>query len=201
MANSLDQPGPVALLEDAAHLLRCAPIETLLCHWMGSIPFAVMLLVLWTQVTHPPVNDITCAEESLAAALLLLWMNCWRSVFAGRIHRQLSGAAETRWNGRRIWRLVANQALLAATKPLMLPIALAAGFPFASTVAFYRYAPVLADREELDPLALIAKARRLSRGDQFQGWILQALLLLLGLIAFVNLAVASSLCCRNWSRC
>jgi hypothetical protein len=176
-------------LEDAAHLLRRAPIGTLLCHWAGSVPFAAMLLVLWTQVTHPPVNDALCVAESLAAALLLVWMNCWRAAFAGRLRRQLSGAAETAWDGRRIWRLVSNQALAAAAKPLMLPIALAAIFPFPTAVTFYRYVPVLADSGELDAPAVIAKARRLARGESFQAWILQALIVLLGLIAFANVAV------------
>ena len=189
MGKPVDQPSVVTLLEDAAQLLRRAPLETLLCHWIGSVPLAATLLVLWTQVTHPPVNDAACAAESLLAALLWIWMNCWRSVFAGRLHRQLSGAAETRWNPARVWRLVANQAAMAATKPLALPLSLAAIFPFAGTVAFYRNASVLADGSGLDPLAAIAKARRVSRGDQFQGWILQALLILLGLITFLNVAV------------
>src|ERR1035441_4220912 len=182
MARPLEQPGPVSLLEDAAHLLRRAPLDTLLCHWIGSVPFALMLLIFWNHLTHPPVADLACAAESLGMALLLIWMNCWRGVFAGRLHRQLSGAADRPWNLRRVWRLVANQAFLAATKPIMLPLSLVAAFPFARTVAFYRNASVLADLEDLDPLTVIAKARRLARSDQLQCWLLQLLLLLLSLI-------------------
>ena len=189
MGKPVEQPSVVAFLEDAAHLLRRAPLETLLCHWIGSVPLAAMLLALWTQATHPPMSDLACAAESLAAALLLIWMNCWRSVFAGRLYRQLRGATEPQRSLRRTCRLVANQALLAATKPLALPVSLAAVFPFAATVAFYRSASALADCEDLDSLELIKKARRLSQGDQFQGWILQALLILLGLITLLNLAV------------
>jgi hypothetical protein len=189
LAKPVGQPGPVALLEDAAHLLRRASLETLLCHWVGSVPLAVVLISFWMQATHPPVNDAALAAEALAAALLLIWMSCWRSVFAGRISRQLSGAANSAWSPGRIRRLIENQALLAATKPLMLLIALAAGFPFAKTVTFYRYAPVLADREQLDAVSLIAKARQLSRGNSLRTWIVQALLILLGLILFVNVAV------------
>jgi len=189
MARPLEQPGPVSLLEEAAHLLRRASLDTLLCHWTGSVPFALMLLVFWNDVTHPPMSDLACAAESLAVALLLIWMNCWRSVFAGRLHRSLSGAAERPWNLQRVWRLVANQAFLAATKPLALPISLAAVFPFATTVEFYRNAAVLAGREDLDPLAVIAKARHLAGIDKFQCWLLQFLLLLLSLIAMLNVAL------------
>jgi hypothetical protein len=189
MARPLESPGPISLLEDAAHLLRSASLDTLLCHWIGSAPLALFLLYFWNHVTHPPVPDVACAAESLAAALLLIWMNSWRSVFAGRLHASLSGAPVPRRGAREVWRLVSSQAALAATKPLLLPISFFAVFPFIGTVTFYRTASVLAGRGQLDPLAVIGKARSLSTGDVFQGWLLQALLLLLSLATMLNVAI------------
>jgi hypothetical protein len=189
MAEPVEQPGPVALAEEAAHLLRQAPLETLLCHWIGSVPFALGLLVCWTQWTHPPVPDAVCAAEALALALLLLWMNCWRSVAAGRLYRQWSGAPERPWTAARVWRLAAGQALFGAAKLVVLPLALAAVFPFAHVVAFFRNASVLGDREELDPLELASRARRLAARDPLQCWLLQLLLLVLSLAAMLNAAV------------
>jgi hypothetical protein len=84
---------------------------------------------------------------------------------------------------------VSNQAFLAATKLVLLPLSLASVFPFATTVAFYRNAAVLADREELDAFAVISTARRLARIDRFQCWLLQFLLLLLSLITLLNVAI------------
>jgi hypothetical protein len=189
MARPLGESGPLELLEDAAHLLRRAPFDTLLCHWIGSVPLALALLVFWNQLTHPPVADLACAAESLGLALLLIWMACWRAVFAGRLHRQLSGTPERVWDRRRVWRLVSNQAFLAGTKLVMLPLSLAAVYPFVRVVAFYRNATVLADTEEADPLQAISRAGRLSGIDKFQGWLLQALLLLLSLVAMLNVAM------------
>ena len=189
MARPLEQSGPLELLEDAAHLLRRAPLDTLLCHWIGSVPLALALLVFWNYLTHPPVPDLGCAAVSLVAALLRIWMNCWRAAFAGRVRRQLDGTPGRPWNRRRVGRLVANQAFLAATKPLMLPLALAAVYPFVRVVAFYRNAAVLADREDLGPLEVISHARRLSGIDKFQGWLLLALLLLLSAVAMLNVAL------------
>jgi len=190
MARPVEPPGPIALLEDGAQLLRSASLDTLLCHWIGSAPLALFLLFFWNDVTHPPVSDLACAAESLAAALLLIWMNCWRSVFAGRLHALLSGSSQPRRTTREVWNLVASQAALASTKPFLLPLSLIAVFPFIGTISFYRTASVLAGRGGLDPLAVIAKARSLSRGDVFQGWLLQALLLLLSLAAMLNLALS-----------
>lgn len=190
MANPLERPGAVALLEDAAHLLRRTSFETVLCHWIGTVPLAMMLLVFWNDVTHPPMSDLACAGESLATALLLMWMNCWRSVFAGRLRRGLGGAAEGPWNGRRVWRLIANQTFLSATKLVILPLSLLAVYPFAATVAFYRNASVLAGREDLRPFEVIAKARRLERAERFEGWLLLFLLHLFSLVVIVNAAIA-----------
>lgn len=189
MAGPVEQPSAISVLEDAAHLLRRAPLDTLLCHWVGSVPFALGLLLFWNDLTHPRVSDLACAVESLAVALLLIWMNSWRSVFAGKLHRQLSGAAEKPWDRRRVWRLIANESFLAAAKLVVLPLSLLAVFPFAGTVAFFRNSVVLADREDLDPRAVIAKARRLSRIDRFQCWLLQFLLLLLSLASMLNVAI------------
>jgi len=189
MARPLEQPGPISLLEEAAHLLRRASLDALLFHWIGSVPLALMSLVFWHNLTHPPMSDLNCAAESLAVALLLIWMNCWRGVFADRLYRRIAGAPERPWNSQRIWRLVANQAFLGATKPLMLGVSLVAVFPFASMVAFYRNAAALAGRGDLDPLAAIAKARRLARDEGLQYWLLQCLLLLLSLIVMLNVAV------------
>jgi hypothetical protein len=191
MGTPIEQPGPIPLLEETAHSLRRASFETLLCHWIGSVPFALALLIYWTQLTHPPISDLACAAESLALALLLIWMNCWRSVFAGRLYLDLSGAAETPWTPRRVRRLVANQTLLAATKLVILPLSLVAVFPFATTISFYRNASVLAVREDLDPLTVISRARRLAGFDKYQCWLLQAVLLLLSLVAMLNLALTA----------
>jgi hypothetical protein len=189
MAGQVEAAGPVTLVEEAAHLLRRASFETLLCHWIGSVPFAVALLVFWTQVSHPPLSGPAAAAESLGMALLLIWMNSWRSVFAGRLYRELSGAADAPWTRARTWRLIASQAFLGATKLVMLPIALLAVFPLANVIAFYRNASVLADREEMDPFGLIAKARHIAGRGTVQCWLLQFLLILLGLAAMLNVAL------------
>ena len=189
MARPLEQPGPISLLEEAAHLLRRASLDSLLCHWIGSVPLALMSLVFWHNLTHPPMSDLHCAAQSLAVALLLIWMNCWRGVFADRLYRMLAGAPQRPWNGQRIWRLVAIQAFLAATKPLMLGASLLAVFPFAPMIAFYRNAAALAGRGDLDPLAAVAKARRLARDEGLPCWLLQFLLLLLSSIVMLNVAV------------
>ena len=53
MAKPLTRDGAVPLLEDAVHLLRRAPLSTLLCHLVGSAPLALGLLIFWNDATKP----------------------------------------------------------------------------------------------------------------------------------------------------
>jgi hypothetical protein len=192
MAEPLARRGAVEMLEDGVHLLRQAPPGTLLCYWTGSVPLALAALRFWNDVTNPRASGLLCLLESLALALLLIWMNCWRAVFAGRLRRQLSGSAEAPWTGARIGQLIAVQAFLGASKLMVLPCALLIGFPWAPVIAFYRDAAALSDRG-LAPAEVIRRARRLARRNQGQTWSLTALLLLLGFFVMFNVFLALAL--------
>ena len=163
MAQSLRPAGAIATLEDAVHLLRRAPAGTLICHFAGSAPFALGVLFFWNAVTNPRTSGALIAE-SLVLALLLVWMNCFRAIFAGRLRSLLGGSPDSPWTAARVWRLVSDQSLLGATRLLAIPFAVLIVFPLAAAVAFYRYAGRGPDREgpqarvhrpgaELDPAA------------------------------------------------
>jgi hypothetical protein len=193
MAYPLARAGAVDLLEEAVNVLRAAPLVTLVYHWIGSVPFALALLIFWNDMSRPGAGDAACAVQALALALLLAWMNCWRAVFAGRIQRQLARRPQPPWTRRRIGRLIATQVSLGGTKLVALPLAISITLPMASTVAFYRNAAALADREDLDLQQLISKARKLASPDQRQGWGILLLLAILYLVLAVNLAILLAL--------
>ena len=189
MASALASESAVDLLEEAVHALRAAPLATLACHAIGSVPFALALLLFWNDMTSTGARDITCAAEALVLALLLAWMSCWRAVFAGRIQGQLARQPAVPWTRRRIWRLIVSQVFLGGTKLVVLPLAILITLPLASTVAFYRNTAVLADREDLDLAQLIDKARKLATLEQRQAWGILLLLAVLYFVLVVNLAI------------
>jgi len=193
MASPLARSSAIDLLEEAVDALRAAPIATLTCHWIGSVPFALALLIFWNDMSRPGASDATCAIEAFALALLLAWMNCWRAVFAGRIRHHLARQPQPPWTRRRIWRLIASQAFLGGTKLVALPLAITITLPMPSTVAFYRNTAVLADQEDLDLTQLIGKARKLAGPDQRQGWGILLLLAVLYLVLVLNLAILLAL--------
>jgi Domain of unknown function (DUF4129) len=197
MAESLTRagaiPGAIPVLEEAVHLLRQAPLGTLLWHWVGSVPLVFVLLLFWSHMWRPRAAESATAVESLVLALLLIWMSCCRAVFAGRLRRQLSGAKDAPWTGRRVFGLLAGQSLLGATKLVVMPVACLLTFPLADTVAFYRYAAVWADREDLDPLQLIGQARQLTAVGKAQGWAILPVLFFLQILVALNVTLALAL--------
>jgi len=186
VAESVSRYGAVDLLEDAVHLLREAPTGTLACYWIGAFPLALAALRFWNDVINPRTSELRCLAESAVLALLLVWMNSWRAVFAGRLRRTLSGAPAEPWTLPRIWRLFAVQSFLGSTRLFVLPFALLIGFPLASVMAFYRDAAALSDRG-LDPSEVIRRARHLATRGQRQTWIVSSLLLLLGTLVMFNI--------------
>ena len=186
-------PGAMALLEEAVHLLRRTPRTALVCHVIGATPLALALLLFWNDVNNPHTTDATVGRECVVLALLLVWMNCWRAVFAGRLRRLLAASPNTPWNWPRIWNLVAGQAFLGASKLAVLPLSLLTIFGFSWTVAFYRSATALADRPDLDAVQLLAEARKLAGFERRQSWLLLPIIGFLWLLFTANLALTLAL--------
>jgi hypothetical protein len=181
------QSGAAALsaLEDAVHLLRRTPLSTLLCHSIGSAPFTLGVLLFWNDITQYRPSNAACVADSLALAALLAWMNCWRAAFAGRLRAQLSGGPPASIG---VWRMAGCQSLLGASKPIVLSLSLLLVFPLAQTVAFYRYASVLACRADLSFKQVIARASKLAGIGKAESWVVLAAIAFLQLMVTLNVA-------------
>jgi hypothetical protein len=187
MAESLTREGPVDVLESAVGVLRQAGLNTLVLHWAGSVPFALATLVFWKQATDPHLSDARCALDALALAAMLIWMNCWRAVFAGRVRRQLSGASLQRRTRGELFRLVVVESLACGTKLVVLPMSALIVFPLPVVIAFYRNIAALADCQSDEPRATLARARQLARVQPELSWLTIPLLLFLGLVVCLNM--------------
>jgi hypothetical protein len=177
----------VEVLESAVHLLRRTPLETLLYHWAGSVPFAVVFLIFWNDVSQYRTSPSTAATDAAVLTLGLIWMSCWRSLFAGRLRSQLSGDVYVRPS---LGRLLSAQAFLGSTKLIVLPLAALTIVAFANVAAFYRYAAVLGGRAgEGDVFRIMSQAWRLSRLFTPRLWLTTLLARILTIAALLNFAL------------
>ena len=193
MAEPLARSGAIRVLEEAVGLVRQASPRVLLIHWIGSVPFALALLWSWDSISSTHTTDAAWAAQSFALALLLLWMNCWRSVYAAKLRTLLSGTASaqvtTPWTARRVFQMVAVQSFFGATKLVVLPFCLLIVFPWAHAVAFYRELAVVASRDDLTPRRMMDQALRLASFRPARNWAVLFLLLLLQVALTLNLAL------------
>jgi hypothetical protein len=178
---------PILLLEQTVHWLRRIPAELWICHWAGSVPFALGLLFFCNSVTNPRTSGAAATAESLGMALLLAWMNSWRAIFAVRLRSLVSGSPDPAWDRARAVRLLSAQSFLGATKLIVLPLSALIMFPLAGVIAFYRYATVLESAEGF------SKARKLAHIGHSQSWTLLLILQFLGLVVAVNVTLALAL--------
>src|SRR5689334_13079990 len=175
---------PILLLEEAVHLLRRAPAAVWTWHIAGSFPLALGTLFFWNAITNPRTSSAAAAAGSLGMSLMLVWMNYCRALFARRLKVLMSGAPDLPWTGARVGRLLASQSLLAASKLIVLPIAILVIFPLAHVAAVYRYTAAFEG-----PRAF-ARARKLAGLESSQGWVLLLLLQFLVVVVAINVALA-----------
>src|ERR1035438_10494900 len=57
MAHPLARTSALDLLEDAVNALRAAPLATIVSHGIGSVPFALGLLVFWNDMAEARTSD------------------------------------------------------------------------------------------------------------------------------------------------
>jgi hypothetical protein len=177
------------LIEDAVHLLRTVPLSTLLAYYIGAIPFALGLLYFWADMSRGAFAQRRCVLASFAMALLFLWLKCWQSVFAAKLHERVAALASSTWTMRRIFQLVLVQGALQPSRLIVHPISLVLTIPFGWVTAFYENVTVLGDGSEPDVRAVMKKAAGQARFWQGQNHAVLAIFTLLALFVWLNAAI------------
>ncbi len=173
--------GAVELLEQATALLRQAPLDTLACYYLGTVPFMLVLLWFWADMSRNADADQRLAGGALALSLLFIWMKVWQSRFSGRLLMQLGGAAE-------LPSVTASVMVQGGLQPwgfIILPLAALITLPFGWCYAFFQNITVLGGP---DWRTVQRKARQLALLWPGQNHLLLALLSLIFMILFANIA-------------
>lgn len=174
--------GAVELLEQATALLRQAPLDTLACYYLGTVPFMLVLLWFWADMSRSADADQRLAGGALALSILFIWMKVWQSRFSGRLLMQLGGAAEL----PSVTGSVMVQGGLQPWGFIILPLAGLITLPFGWCYAFFQNITVLGGP---DWRTVQRKARQLALLWPGQNHLLLALLSLVFLVLFANIAV------------
>jgi hypothetical protein len=189
-ANGQPGPEPLTVLEEAFHLVRRAPLGAWACYYVGTLPFAVVVLYFWADMSRSALAAERCLSGALIVAGGLLWMKCWQGVYAGMLRRELAGGRPRPWTPRRVWRLVVTQAILQPAGLYLLPMAFIVALPFGWAYAFYQNVTALADVELSAPWQIAGRCWRQAALWQKQNHALLLLMLLFVVLVLLNVAIA-----------
>jgi hypothetical protein len=117
-------------------------------------------------------------------------MMYWQALFVRRLHAELSGVPAPNWSSNQARRLGFLQIALQPTKFLVLPVASLIMLPFASAYAFYQNLMAVRDDESVSIPQAAGAARKQAFVWQSQNWTLLAILAMLEVVVFINIATA-----------
>ena len=183
MARALTAPGPLDTLEEAFDLLQRASAAVWLRYLAGAGPLIVGLLYAWNEFSDPGPGDNPVIAALFLVAILVWFYHC-RQIFSGQLRRILSLAPANAKPPRPAW----SVACFEGTKLVALPIAVASILPIAFATAFYRILSLSAG-EGLSAREACVKAWRTGPAWQRENWFGLAIINLLALVVFVDVAL------------
>lgn len=129
--------GPIDRIDEALHLLRRLPIEILVFYFLGAVPFCLVFLFFWTDLSQGPVAPQRIAEAAMGAALAYIWMKFWHAFFASRVREWITGDRRQKWSPGRVWRVLVAQTFIQPWGLLLKPVSLIVPFFFVPVYAFF----------------------------------------------------------------
>lgn len=134
------------VIEEATSLLRNLPARGWLAFYAPSIPFALCLLMFWSEMSRAPDATQRLVPLALLLAAMYVAMKCGHAVFGDVLLSLLRRDSENqpRLRTSQWLKLAASQTALHATMPWILFLSSFPVFPLAWAYAFYRNASVLA---------------------------------------------------------
>jgi Domain of unknown function (DUF4129) len=190
-AKRREGPGALALIEEAVHLLRVAPLGTLATYHAGALPFVLGLLYFWTDMSRNPFAHLHVMGAALGMGLLFLWLKFWQAVFAQKLRAQVTGEPAPALTFARACRIAYTQTALQPSALFLLPLALIPALPFPWLYAFYQNLTVQANADAPTLRAVAGKAWKPALLWPGQNHVLLSVMSLFGFFVFLSCSIAA----------
>jgi len=176
----------IEVADEVMHLLRGISPGLLAGYFIGTVPFVLMLLFFWSDMSRGAFAETRCLPLSLLLAGLFIWMKCWQTVFSAGLMDFLLDRTRP-WSWARVARVARTQLIVQPLGLIAIPLSLLIMLPFYAVHAFYQNMTVLGDGEA-EPLGeTVRRARREALRWPVQNhmilWLLSPWVLILGMIA------------------
>ena len=180
--------GGLDLLEEVVHVLRGASSATLLCYYVGSIPFVLGVLFFWSDMSRSGFAEQHLVGSAIGLSLLFIWMKLWQSAFALGLSAQIANEPIPKMSLSTWMRTLGSQTLLHSTGLFLIPAAAQILLPLGWVYAFYQNATALGFREP-SLSVLVKRSWKQARFAPTQNHTALLLLGLLSLFVFLDVVI------------
>lgn len=182
-----DGPEALDLLEEAAHLVRCAPLSAAALYATGVVPFLLASTYFVADMSRGAYALARLPGEALALTLAFAWMKAWQAVAAEHALAFLEQREPARCGVFGWLQLARRQFSLHALGLLLLPVSASLILPAGWVYAYFQNATVLGLSEG-------SRAHRVA-GEQARLWPAQnhaalGSLSVLALLVVANVGIA-----------
>jgi len=141
----LQEKGYLEIIDEATHLLRRTPVSVLSYYYTGSVPFVLVFLYFWSDMSRSAFAFQHAAEAALSLSMLFIWMKCWQSLFCSRLSAFINRRQVQQPTFKDIIQLTVTQTALQASGFIIVPLAFLTALPFAWVYAFYQNVSLYGD--------------------------------------------------------
>ncbi|HEX4999558.1 MAG TPA: hypothetical protein VFY29_15125 [Terriglobia bacterium] len=178
------------LLDDAMSVFRVAPAGTMALYYVGAIPFILVFLYFWTDMSQSAFAAASLPGSAFWTTAAFIWMKHWQALFGRNIRSMLAGETPARWSARQHLRVLALQIAVQPSGLFLIPLASILVAPFGWVYAFYQNATTLSD-PDATPTSLIRSAWKQASLWPGQNHVALAVVSGFSLLVLVNLAAAA----------
>ena len=184
------------LLDEAISLLRKTPLSILSIYYLGAIPYCLMLIYFWFDMSQSTNAAAHLAWETLALTISYFWMKTFQAVFSRKLLVLLEGGRDEPWTLPR-WRQTALiQIIYGGSLVIVYPISILVGIPFAWVSGFYHNVSILGTQSKSTVGSTFKEAADLAKLWPKQNHLLIGIQLIASTVLFLNLGIFSR-ACRN----
>ena len=187
--SSLKGPRAMEVLDEAVSLLRRTPLSVLFYYYLGALPFCLVLVYFYFDMTQGADAEAHLPGEALLLTALYFWMKTCQAVYARKLLALLEGEDEEPWNLQRWVNTALLQMIYGGSLVIVYPLALIITIPFGWVSAFYHNVSIVATGAKSTVRSSLTEAVELSRLWPKQNHLILGILLAALLFLFINLAV------------
>jgi len=181
-----DEKAPLQIIEEAIFVLKQCSTAAWAAYFAGTIPFLLLFLFFWADMSRSPFAASRCTPLAFALALLYLWMKTWQAVFVRFLKNVIQDNPTEDFTALKLGGIAITQSALQPLSLILLPVGFILCIPFPYLVALFQNILYFGDGETASLREVLGKSMRTASVWIAQSFKVISILSLLSVFVFLN---------------